>query len=352
MSGRPVALPVAAPRARRVALLGVGTVGRALLARLEALADPRLSLCLVANSRQRAFAADGLVPAACAATLSQGEAHDGSGALPASFRAGDIVVDATASADLAAWHPRWLRQGLHVVSANKLGLGGPLLRQHEIRALAIDGRHYGDAATVGAGLPLLRTLRELRAGGDRIGAIVGVLSGTLAWLFDGYDGSEPFSRRVRAAVAHGYAEPDPRVDLSGEDVRRKLLILARTAGYPLEEVEVRVDSLLTPAIEAASRADLDAALESLDAPLAERAARTARDGKVLRYVARFDAAGARIGLEALASDDPIAVGRGCDNRVAIWSTRYRDRPLQIQGPGSGADVTAAALLDDLLRTLT
>lgn len=351
MSGQPIPKPAGEPVVRRVALLGVGTVGRALLARLEALGDPRLSLCLAANSRQRAFDAEGLAPAGLASRLAQAEQHDGSGALPADFRAGDIVVDATASAELAAWHPRWLRQGLHVVSANKLGLGGPLLRQHEIRALATDGRHYGDAATVGAGLPLLRTLRELRAGGDRIGAIVGVLSGTLAWLFDGYDGREPFSQRVRAAVAQGYAEPDPRVDLSGEDVRRKLLILARTAGYPLEDVEVRVDSLLTPAIEAADAAGLDAALASLDGPLAERAARTARDGKVLRYVARFDAGGARIGLEALAPDDPIAVGRGCDNRVAIWSTRYRDRPLQIQGPGAGAEVTAAALIDDLLRVV-
>jgi homoserine dehydrogenase len=291
----------------------------------------------------------GLDPAAALEGLPGGEPHDGGGALPAGFEPGDIVVDATASAELAAWHPRWLRQGLHVVSANKLGLGGPLLRQHDIRTLASDGRHYGDSATVGAGLPLLRTLRELRAGGDRIGAIVGVLSGTLAWLFDGYDGSEPFSQRVQAAVALGYAEPDPRVDLSGEDVRRKLLILARAAGYALEDVEVRVDSLLTPDIEAAAPSALAAALRGLDAPLAERAARSARDGKVLRYVARFDAAGARIGLEALPPDDPIALGRGCDNRVAIWSTRYRDRPLQIQGPGAGAEVTAAALVDDLLR---
>jgi len=344
-------LPVLQTAPRRIALLGVGTVGRALLSRLSAAGDPRLALCLAANSRRRLLAPEGLAFGDVEPALATGDAHDGSGELPDEIRPGDIVVDATASATLAAWHPRWLRRGLHVVSANKQGLGGPLLRQHEIRALAIEGRHYGDSATVGAGLPLLRTLRELRAGGDRIGAIVGVLSGTLAWLFDGYDGREPFSERVRAAVAQGYAEPDPRVDLSGEDVRRKLLILARTAGYPLEELEVRVDSLLTPALSAAAPEAVDAALSGLDGPLAERAARTASDGKVLRYVARFDAAGARIGLEALAADDPLAVGRGCDNRVAIWSTRYRDRPLQIQGPGAGADVTAAALLDDILRTL-
>jgi homoserine dehydrogenase len=348
MSGLPLAAGAANPQVRRIALLGVGTVGRALLERLRALDDPRLQLGLVANSRRRLQLPGASPPRAWPDVLLHGEDHDGSGVLPG-LQPGDIVVDATANAELAAWHPRWLRQGLHVVSANKLGLGGPLLRQHEIRALASEGRHYGDAATVGAGLPLLRTLRELRAGGDRIGAIVGVLSGTLAWLFDGYDGREAFSARVRAAVAQGYAEPDPRVDLSGEDVCRKLLILARTAGYPLEQAEVRVDSLLTPALAAAAPETVDAALAELDGPLAARAVRTARDGKVLRYVARFDAAGARIGLEALPADDPLAVGRGCDNRVAIWSTRYRDRPLQIQGPGAGAEVTAAALLDDLLR---
>ena len=345
------ALPDSVPVVRRVALLGVGTVGRALAGLLAERGDARLSLCLVASSRRRLHAAGGLSPSACVDALAGGDAHDGSGALPPGFEAGDIVVDATASAELAAWHPRWLRQGLHVVSANKLGPGGPLLRQHEIAQLANAQRRYGDAATVGAGLPLLATLRGLRAGGDRIGAIVGVLSGTLAWLFDGYDGREAFSDRVRAAVAQGYAEPDPRVDLSGEDVRRKLLILARAAGYAIESDDVRVDSLLTPALQAAGPDVVDAALGELDGPIGERAARAAADGRVLRYVARFDAAGARVGLESLAPDDPLAVGRGCDNRVAIWSTRYRDRPLQIQGPGAGAGITAAALLDDLLRTI-
>lgn len=337
---------------RRIVLLGTGTVGRALLQRLHDAGEPRLQLHVAGNSRRRVSVDASASPLAIADALADGECHDGSGELPGDLVAGDIVVDATASPGLAALHARWLRQGLHVVSANKLGLGGPLLRQHEIRAVAGPARSYGDAATVGAGLPLLRSLRELRAGGDRIGAIVGVLSGTLAWLLDGYDGRSPFSDRVRRAVALGYAEPDPRVDLSGEDVRRKLLILARTAGFPLEEGEVRVDSLLTPGLQAADTpAAIDAALCGLDGALAGRARRAIDDGRVLRHVARFDAAGARVGIEALAADDPLAAGRGCDNRVAIWSTRYRDRPLQIQGPGAGAEITAAALFDDLLRTL-
>lgn len=342
--------PRPAPLPRRIALLGVGTVGRALLARLQAEPDPRRPLCLVANSRRRLHAPQGLEPALAAAALAQAPAHDGSGLLLPQLQPGDIVVDASASAALAAWHPRWLRQGLHVVSANKLGLGGPLLRHHEIRSLAAGGLHYGDAATVGAGLPLLRSLRELRAGGDRIRAVAGVLSGTLAWLFDGYDGGAPFSQRVRAAVARGYAEPDPRVDLSGEDVRRKLLILARTAGFPLEHSEVQVESLLGDALrEAGDAAAVDGLLPTLDAALSARARQAAQAGRVLRYVARLDERGARVGLETLAADDPLAGGGGCDNRLAIWSSRYDERPLVIQGPGAGAAVTAAALLDDLRR---
>lgn len=342
--------PRAVPVTRRVALLGVGTVGRALLARLQAEPDPRRPLCLLANSRRRLHDANGLQPARAAAALAAAPAHDGSGLLLPQLQSGDIVVDASASPALAAWHPRWLRAGLHVVSANKLGLGGPLLRHHEIRALATGGLHYGDAATVGAGLPLLRSLRELRAGGDRIRAVAGVLSGTLAWLFDGYDGRTPFSEKVRAAVARGYAEPDPRVDLSGEDVRRKLLILARTAGFPLEHSEVEVESLLGEALrDAPNAAAVDGLLPTLDATLAERARQAARAGRALRYVARLDESGARIGLESLAATDPLAGGGGCDNRLAIFSSRYDERPLVIQGPGAGAAVTAAALLDDLRR---
>jgi homoserine dehydrogenase len=338
----------------RVALLGTGTVGRALLARWRAAPDPRLALAVLANSRERLVldAADGLPhDAALPAALAGGDAHDGGGALP-ELRPGDVVVDATASDAIAGWHPRWLRQGLHVVTANKLGPGGPLARHGAIAALVAAGARYGDAATVGAGLPLLRTLRALRAGGDRIDAIVGVLSGTLAWLLDGWDGSTPFSARVREAMARGYAEPDPRIDLSGEDVRRKLLVLARAAGYALGHDAVAVGSLATPVLCAATTpSEVDAALRSLDAPLAALARRARAEGRVLRHVARFDAGGARIGIEAVAADDPLAAGRGCDNRVAIWSTRYRERPLQIQGPGAGAAVTAAALWDDVLGAL-
>lgn len=341
---------------RRLAVLGVGTVGSVLLERLAGLEAAPLKLCLLANSRQRCVDTNGLQPLGALACLRAGgdgvQPHAGDGRLPAVFRPGDIVVDATASESLAAWHPRWLRRGLHVVTANKLGIGGPLSRHQRIDRQVAQGRGYGDAATVGAGLPLLRCVRELRGGGDQVTALAGVLSGTLAWLFDGYDGSAPFSARVRAAVAAGYAEPDPRVDLSGEDVRRKLLILARAAGQPLESRQVQVESLLTPALRQASDADgTDAALASLDETLAGRARQATANGQVLRYVARLDRDGARIGLESLPCDHALAQGGACDNRVAIWSCRYAQRPLVIQGPGAGAGVTAAALLDDIRRAL-
>jgi homoserine dehydrogenase len=168
-------------------------------------------------------------------------------------------------------------------------------------------------------------------------------------LFDHYDGLRPFSGFVRQARDAGYTEPDPRDDLSGEDVRRKLLILARAAGVALDSAEVEVDSLVPPALAALSAAAVDAGLPQLDAPLRERYADAYKRGEKLRFIARLQDGRASVGLESLPIDHPLAGGAGTDNRVAIWSDRYRDQPLLIQGPGAGAEVTAAALLDDALE---
>src|SRR5690606_10268003 len=147
------------------------------------------------------------------------------------------------------------------VTACRLGQGPSLQRWRDINAASQSaGSHYGDSATVGAGLPLLRSIRDLQAGGDRIHAIAGVLSGSLAWLFNHYDGLRPFSGFVREARDAGYTEPDPREDLSGEDVRRKILILARSAGVELDSDEVEVDSLVPPALASLARDDVDSAL--------------------------------------------------------------------------------------------
>lgn len=352
----------AANASARVALLGTGTVGSAVIARLAGwrggALDGRVSLVHVANSR-RAAVADAIAPEQAVAALAESTRASSLDDVASALQ-GDgarVVIDATASEAVAERHAQWLAQGIHVVTACKIGQGTTLARWRAIREACADGGSgYGDSATVGAGLPLLRSLRELQAGGDRIHAIAGVLSGSLAWLFNHYDGMRPFSALVRQARDAGYTEPDPRDDLSGEDVRRKLLILARAAGVALDASEVEVASLVPPELAILSKDSVDAALPALDGPLRERYAAAYKDGAKLRFLARLERGedgrvSAKVGLESLPGDHPLAGGAGTDNKVAIWSDRYRVQPLVIQGPGAGAEVTAAGLLDDVLRLI-
>jgi homoserine dehydrogenase len=355
MNARVVALPLPDAAPARVALLGVGTVGRAVWARLAGWQGTplgeRLAIDYVANSRMASLAPVRVAGDVDALLARATRAHALEAVEAALGGTGTrIVIDATASETVAERHADWLARGIHVVTACKLGQGTSLTRWRAIQAAsATGGTCYGDSATVGAGLPILRSLRALQAGGDRIHGIAGVLSGSLAWLFHHYDGLRPFSGFVREAHAAGYTEPDPREDLSGEDVRRKLLILARAAGVPLAPADIAVDSLVPEALAALPRAALFDALPQLDAPLRARYAAAWKQGARLRFIARLQADGtARVGLEALPAEDPLAGGGGTDNRVALWSDRYPRQPLVLQGPGAGAEVTAAALLDDAL----
>lgn len=352
---------VAPPAARvrptcNVALLGVGTVGGALLPRLARLqqAGTPLRLVHVATSGRVLARSAGINAASAAGRLRE---SGGGPSDPVETLAGagvGVVIDATGSEAVAARHAAWLEAGVHVVTASKLGNGGALARFRGIvQACRRSGCTYGDSATVGAGLPLLRSLRALREGGDAVHGIAGVLSGSMAWLFAAYDGLRPFSGFVRQARDAGYTEPDPREDLSGEDVRRKLLILARAAGVALDVDDVQVESLVPPALAGIPLDALDARLPELDGPLRERFARAYKRGERLRHIARLvidgDRVRAQVGIESLPVDDPLCGGAGTDNRVALWCERYPTQPLVIQGPGAGADVTAAALLDDVLR---
>jgi len=342
----------------RLALLGSGTVGQAVLDRLNQWTSTSrgegLKLVYAANTRLALHDPRGLCPASASTRLAgapnrasgcqSGVIEDALGS--AGVR---ILIDATADAAVARRHPELLRAGIHVATACKLATGTSLTLWDEIRvACAEHGAGFGDRATVGAGLPLLRSIRELRAGGDRIHAIAGVMSGSLAWLFDRFDGTQPFSALVLEARDRGFTEPDPREDLSGEDVRRKILILARAAGFAIESDEVEVHSLVPAGLATVPVEQLESELTQLDAPLANVLERARAEGKSLRFVARFDGSRARVGVEAIGPRDPLAGGAGTDNRVAIWSDRYAAQPLVIQGPGAGPEVTAAALLDDVL----
>jgi homoserine dehydrogenase len=343
----------------RIALLGTGTVGLAVLRRLaewqgSPLGDS-LRLVFAANTRLALADPNGLDPVSCAGVLAEAPDCHGRSHRAAAVRALGkdgvrILIDATADADTAANHAACLSTGIHVATACKLAAGTSLDQWRAIRdACSENGAGFGDRATVGAGLPLLRSIRELRAGGDRIHAIAGVMSGSLAWLFHNFDGSRPFSELVRQARDRGFTEPDPREDLSGEDVRRKILILARAAGFEIDSHQVDVESLVPAKLAAAAADQVDASLGLLDAPLAAQLAEAQFLGCNLRFVARLEGGRARVRLEKLCPGDPLHGGGGTDNRVAIWSDRYRDQPLVIQGPGAGAQVTAAALLDDVLH---
>ncbi|QWT42515.1 bifunctional aspartate kinase/homoserine dehydrogenase II [Dickeya dadantii] len=262
-----------------------------------------------------------------------------------------VVLDVTASQSVADLYLDFASYGFHVISANKLAgaSGGDNYRQ--IRdAFAKTGRHWLYNATVGAGLPVNYAVRDLRESGDSILAISGIFSGTLSWLFLQFDGTVPFTELVDQAWQQGLTEPDPRVDLSGQDVMRKLVILAREAGYEIEPNQVRVESLVPAGCENGSVDQFFEDGEPLNQQMLQRLEAANEMGLVLRYVARFDVNGkARVGVEAVRADHPLAALLPCDNVFAIESRWYRDNPLVIRGPGAGRDVTAGAIQSDLNR---
>ncbi|MEM9666771.1 MAG: bifunctional aspartate kinase/homoserine dehydrogenase I [Bacteroidota bacterium] len=354
------ALPVGRTRAH-VFVLGAGLIGAELLDQLAAqaptlLADEGLNLRLVgvANSRRWTWAPDGMDPATALDALAGGESvpplADLAQHLIDSRLERLIVVDATASDAVPTLYAPLLEQGIAVVTPNKRGNTGPLVAYQQLRALARK-RHtaYLFETTVGAGLPIMTTLRDLRLTGDRVHRIEGVLSGTLSYVFNELAQGRPFSAIVREAQAQGFTEPDPRDDLSGEDVARKALILARKIGLEVERADVEVASLVPPAL-----ADLstEAFLESLpdhDASWAARVQGAAAHGRRLCYVAQVAEGSLTVGVQEVDAASPFGTLQGTDNLVRLTTDRYRDRPLVIQGPGAGPAVTAAGVLADVLR---
>ncbi|MCW2476342.1 MULTISPECIES: bifunctional aspartate kinase/homoserine dehydrogenase II [unclassified Symbiopectobacterium] len=262
-----------------------------------------------------------------------------------------VVLDVTASEAVSDLYLDFASYGFHVISANKIAGASSGDRYRQIRdAFAKTGRHWLYNATVGAGLPVNYAVHDLRDSGDSILAISGIFSGTLSWLFLQFDGSVPFTELVDQAWQQGLTEPDPRVDLSGQDVMRKLVILAREAGYDIEPNQVRVESLVPAGSEAGSIDQFFENGDSLNEQMVQRLEAAQEMGLVLRHVARFDVSGkARVGVEAVRPDHPLASLLPCDNVFAIESRWYRDNPLVIRGPGAGRDVTAGAIQSDLNR---
>jgi aspartokinase/homoserine dehydrogenase 1 len=345
------------PQTVSIGLIGPGKVGAALLRQIEA-ARPRLLRDIQLDLRLRAVATTHTMwlgesdasaqwqdAAKSACDLDAFARHVQVEHLPHA-----IIVDCSASDAVAGRYADWLGRGIHVVTPNKHAGAGPSERWRAIRAATAGGARFRYEATVGAGLPVISTLRDLLDTGDEMIAVEGIFSGTLAWLFNRYDGSQPFSELVREAHALGYTEPEPRDDLSGTDVARKLVILAREAGVSLDLADVAVESLVPESLRGLDATAFMQRLPELDAAMAMRHAGAKRDGHVLRYVARLDNAGnASVGLAALPSDHAFAHLRLTDNIVQFTTRRYRDNPLVVQGPGAGPEVTAAGVFADLLR---
>lgn len=263
-----------------------------------------------------------------------------------------IIIDCTASEEVAARYPAWLASGIHVITPNKKANSADLefyARLQEARRQG--GAHYLYEATVGAGLPVIQTLRDLRDTGDEILRIEGIFSGTLAYLFNTWDGSEPFSAVVRKAKAMGYTEPDPRDDLSGMDFARKVIILGREMGLRLELGDVQLESLVPPALADCGADEFLDRLPEFDEPMYERLRAARSRGQVLRYVGSLDAATgkATVGLVELEPTHTFANIALTDNVVRFLTARYNANPLVVQGPGAGPQVTAGGVFADMLR---
>ena len=354
-------------------LLGFGQIGRALakiMAQGQNTKDgkngKRSKLRLVAAIDRRGFVFDpnGLPPrvvAALSAAKEKGkslaEVPGGRAATPADALAalaehalGDpILVDVTADESTPLIRQA-LGAGMDVVLANKRPISGPRAESEALAALAASaGRRLLTEATVGAGLPIFDTHRKLVESGDRVLKIEGCLSGTLGFVLTEVEKGRSFSAALGRAMELGYTEPDPRDDLSGIDVGRKALILGRLLSFAGEPSDVAVESLVPESMKALPRELFLARLPDIDADWSRRAASAKAKGATLRYVATVTKDRISVGLKVVDRASPFYGLKGTDNQVAFTTSRYRKNPLVITGPGAGPAVTAAGVLNDMLR---
>src|SRR5580765_3316768 len=352
------------PRKRLdLVVVGVGNIGSALLQQLKQQRHYLLSrgfdvrVVALARSGRFAVSATGIDLSQWKRVLGSSRHRMNPRALAKAIAGLELtnaaLVDCTANPDVVDAYPAFIDANLHVITPNKRANALPWERYSALmEQLARRQKHFFYEANVGAGLPIMSTLRDLIASGDEILKIEGILSGTLSYLFNTFDGTTPFSALVREAHRIGFTEPDPRDDLSGQDVARKLLILAREIGLKMELDEVTVDSLVPRPLRSgkfSSRFFSD--LARYDDEIADRVAGATRRGNVLRYVGVLERGRAQASLKEFPRMHPVAAAKGSDNVIAFTTNRYRRTPLVVQGPGAGADVTAMGVFSDILKLL-
>ncbi|MGN8067896.1 bifunctional aspartate kinase/homoserine dehydrogenase I [Mucilaginibacter sp. 22184] len=262
-----------------------------------------------------------------------------------------VFIDNTASPVPIGFYEQVFKANISVITCNKIGNSGSYQQYKTFKDTA--RRHGVDffyETNVGAGLPIINTLKNLMNSGDRVQRIEAILSGTISFIFNNFKGDANFHDVVKEAQEKGYTEPDPRDDLSGKDFMRKMLILARDAGYAMEEADVEIESVLPKAsLEAKSVEDFYATLKTEDAHFAKLKDQAEKDGRVLRYIGKLEDGKVTITLQMVDENHPFYMLSGSDNIISFTTDRYKERPLVVKGPGAGAEVTAAGVFADLIN---
>lgn len=338
-------------------ICGVGTVGAQLIEQIKQQRDTLLreqhlllNVVGIANSRGYIFNAEGLDLGNYREQLQTAEALSLSTInAQLSTLYNSIFVDCTASAEVADGYLALLENNISVVTANKIAASSDYSHYTELKQTALNrGVKFLYETNVGAGLPIIRTINDLRNSGDRILKIEAVLSGTLNFIFNELSADVPFSETIRRAKEQGYSEPDPRIDLSGKDVIRKLVILAREAGYQVEQEEVEKQLFVPEAYFQGTVEDFWKRLPELDADFEARRQEMEKNGLRWRFVATLEEGKTGVSLQAVDAAHPFYRLEGSNNIVLITTERYHDYPMMIRGYGAGAGVTAAGVFADIM----
>ena len=344
-----------------VFVCGVGTVGAQLLEQIKhqyhtLLEQQHLQLNVVgvANSRTAIFNAEGLDLSNYREQLKQKEKEGGSfsikqAALQMASLYNSVFVDCTASTEVSGIYLSLLENNISVVTANKIAASSEYAHYMRLKQTALDrGVKFLFETNVGAGLPIIGTINDLRNSGDKILRIEAVLSGTLNFIFNEIAADVPFSETIRRAKEQGYSEPDPRIDLSGKDVIRKLVILAREAGYQVEQEDVEKHLFVPEKYFDGSLDDFWKTLPELDADFELRRKELESQGLRWRFVAKMEEGNTRVSLETVDASHPFYQLEGSNNIILITTERYHDYPMMIRGYGAGASVTAAGVFANIM----
>jgi len=343
---------------KNIFLVGTGNIGGTLLDQIRGLDGFPIRVCGIINDKKMLMDERGIDLKNWKRILEKGESADLNKWLEEAKKfnfADKIFIDCTASEFIAKKYIELAEAGFNIVSPNKKFNVLGMKEYKKLReVLEVGGGRFFYETNVGAGLPVISTIRDLIASGDKITKIEGIFSGTLSYIFSALGGSASggnnFSEVVARARSLGYTEPDPREDLGGQDVGRKLLILAREIGLEMDFKDVKIDSLVLEKLRKIKAVErFMEELKKFDAQFKKMSEKAEKSNKVLRYVAKIQKGKASAKLEMISKEDPLAHTSGADNIFAFYTKRYKVRPLVVQGPGAGAEVTAGGVLADILK---